>query len=102
MAMSSRIVALGAFALLLGGCATSYHNIGEEDPALGEAVRYNAAIQTINPAPVYAANAAQPGSHGEKGQKAVERYRKDQVKQPQVYQTTGSSGSGSSSASTPH
>ena len=101
--MSSRIVALGAFVLLLGGCATSYHNIGEEDPALGEAVRYNAAIQTINPAPVYAANAAQPGSSGEKGQKAVERYRKDSVKALQTIQTTsGSAGSGSSSAMTPH
>jgi len=100
--MSSRIVALGAFALLLGGCATSYHNIGEEDPALGEAVRYNAAVQTINPAPVYAANAAQPGSHGEKGQKAVERYRKGQVKEPQTIQTTTGSGSTGSNAATPH
>src|SRR5438309_749147 len=101
MAMSSRIVALGTFALLLGGCATSYHNIGEEDPALGEAVRYDAAIQTINPMPVYAANAAQPGSLGEKGQKAVERYRKDQVKALESYRTSSGS-TGGSSGSTPH
>jgi len=46
---------------------------------IGEAVKYNAAIQTINPAPVYTAEAAQPGSNGAKGEKAVERYRTDKV-----------------------
>ena len=53
----------------------------------GETVKYNAAIQTINPAPVYPANAALPGSNGDKGQKAVERYRNDEVKEVETMTT---------------
>ena len=51
-------------------------------------MKYDAAIQTINPAPVYAADAAQPGSNGDVGAKAVERYRTDKVKQVETMQTT--------------
>jgi len=84
----------------LAGCNTAYTHIGDEDVAFGEAVKYDQAIQVINPAPVYAANAAQPGSNGEVGQKSVERYRTDKVKQVEQMQTTGSTGGGSSSG--PH
>lgn len=82
-----------AACLGVSACNTAQTHIGDADPAIGEAVKYNAAIQTINPAPVYAEAAAQPGSHGDKGQKAVERYRRDQVKQVETMQTTSSSGS---------
>jgi hypothetical protein len=68
-----------ATCIALGACNTANTHIGDEDPFIGEAVKYNAAIQTINPAPVYTAEAAQPGSNGEKGEKAVERYRTDKV-----------------------
>ena len=91
-----------AACIALGGCNTANTHIGDEDPFLGEAVKYDAAIQTINPAPVYPANAALPGSNGEKGQKAVERYRKDEVKDVQMMQTTSGSAGAASSGSTPH
>jgi hypothetical protein len=87
-----------ALCAALCGCNTAQTHIGDEDPFLGEAVKYNAAIQTINPAPVYPADSAQAGSSGVKGQKAVERYRTDQVKPVETMQTT----TGSSSGSTPH
>ena len=47
------------------------------DPGFGEAVKYDMAAQTIDPDPVYPADSLQPGYHGEKGQKATERYRKE-------------------------
>ena len=92
--MSCKHLLLGVSCLALGACNTWNSHIGDEDPYLGEAVRYNAAIQTINPDPVYSANNAQPGSNGDKGARAVKRYRTDSVKQP-----TGTSGSGSMGAS---
>lgn len=94
--MSFRFVMLAAGALALGACNTVNKPIGQEDPAFGEAVKYNAAIQTINPAPVYAEGSAQPGEHGAKGAEAVKRYRTDQVKQVETMETTGgTTGSGS-------
>lgn len=77
--MSCRLAAVAAGALLLGACNTVNKNIGQEDPAFGEAVRYNAAVQTINPNPVYPEDAAEPGSSGAKGAAAVARYRTDKV-----------------------
>ena len=94
--MSSRLLLIAAAAAALGGCNTVNKNIGMEDPALGEAVRYNAAVQTINPDPVYQAGDAQPGDSGTKGAAAVKRYRTDAVKSVEAMQTTsGSSSSGS-------
>jgi hypothetical protein len=102
MAMSSKRLLIAAACAALGGCSTVYSHYGDEDPGLGEAVKYDQAVQVINPAPVYAANSTQPGSNGDVGAKAVERYRTDKVKQVQEMQTTsGSSGSGSSSGSGP-
>jgi predicted small secreted protein len=79
--MSSKRLLIAASCLGLAGCNTVDKNIGQEDPYLGEAVRYNAAVQTINPDPVYAADAAQPGDNGDKGADAVKRYRNDEVNQ---------------------
>jgi hypothetical protein len=87
--------------LALVGCNTANTHIGDEDAFLGEAVKYNAAIQTINPTPVYPAGSAQPGDNGAKGQAAVKRYRTDTVK-PVETMTTSSSGGGSSGGSGPH
>ena len=76
----------------LAGCNTWYSHIGDEDAGFGEAVKYDQAIQVINPAPIYAANSTQPGSNGDVGSKAVERYRTDKVKAVEQMQTTSGTG----------
>jgi hypothetical protein len=96
MAMSFKSLAIAIAACALAGCGTVNKNIGAEDVALGESVKYDAAIQIINPTPVYPAEAAQAGDNGAKGAEAVERYRTDKVKQVETMQTTGTGGSGSS------
>lgn len=80
-------------ALLLAGCAA-----GPRSPSatFGEAVKWNAAVQTIDPDPVYTAQDAQPGESGAKGAEAVKRYRTDNVKDVRVLTTTSNSSSGSS------
>jgi hypothetical protein len=92
MAMSSKLFLLFAGCAALGACNTVHRNIGQEDPGLGETVKYNAAIQTINPEPTYPAGSAQPGDSGVKGAAAVKRYRTDSVKQIEVMQTTSGTG----------
>ena len=77
--MSSRSILLGVSCLALTGCSTVYSHIGDEDPLMGESVRYNAAVQTINPDPVYAEGGMQPGEMGAHGVAAVNRYRTDKV-----------------------
>lgn len=91
MSYSARIL-LPIAVLALAGCNTANTHIGDEDPGMGETAKYNAAIQTINPTPVYPAAAAQPGDNGAKGQAAVKRYRTDQVKQVETMQTTSGTG----------
>ena len=78
---STLILSSAVFAV--AGCAAV-------DPGFGEAVRYDMAVQTVDPDPQYPADAAQPGYHGEKAQKATERYRKGQTK-PVVQQSAGGS-----------
>ena len=79
----------------LAACNTAKTHIGDEDPFLGEAVKYNAAVQTINPVPLYSDQGAQPGANGDTGAAAVKRYRTDKVKQVETMQTTsGTSTSG--------
>jgi len=85
--------------IALGGCNTVNSHIGDTDPFMGESVKYNAAIQTINPEPVYPPDSAQAGAVGDVGAKAVKRYRTDQVKQVETMATT-SSGTSSSGGST--
>lgn len=93
--MSSRlpIAALPAL-VLLAGCDTVYPASQSIDPGMGEAVKYNAAVQTIDPDPVYAQGGAQPGDNGDVGANAVKRYRTDQVKGVETESTTAA-GSGS-------
>jgi hypothetical protein len=89
--MSSKRLSIAAAALLLAGCSTMNKPIGAEDPGLGESVKYNAAIQTVNPDPAYPADSAQPGDSGAKGAAAARRYRTDSVKQVEAMQTTSGS-----------
>lgn len=91
--MSCKTLSLLAACGLLAGCETVHPVSQSTDPSFGEAVKYNAAVQTIDPDPVYAADAAQPGYHGEKGAEAVKRYRTDAVKQVEQ-QATSSQGAG--------
>ena len=75
---SKRVLTLPV-CLAIAGCNTAHTEIGQEDPFHGESVRYNAALQIINPDPVYPEGAMEPGSNGAKGAAAVNRYRTDQV-----------------------
>ncbi len=99
--MSSRRVLIALLSCCaLAACNTMYTHYGDEDPGLGEAPKFNAAVQTINPTPVYSANSAQPGSNGEVGAAAVKRYRTDKVKPTESLGTSaagGGSGTGMSS-----
>lgn len=81
-------IALG----LLAGCNTVDPVTLSPDPALGEAVKYNVAIQTIDPAPVYSELDAQPGASGVRGSEAVERYRTGAVTDVEAVQTTTGGG----------
>lgn len=89
--MSSKLLLIAAATVALGACNTMNKNIGTSDPAFGEAAKYNAAVQIINPDPVYPAGAAQAGDSGVKGAAAVKRYRTDTVKPVESMQTTGGS-----------
>lgn len=90
--MSFRLLMAPAALGLLAGCNTLDPQTLSVDRSFGEAVKYDTAIQIIDPDPVYTAEDAQPGDHGEKGAKAVDRYRKDQVKQPEQVETTAGPG----------
>jgi len=98
MAMRSDRMLIVAGSLLLGATACA-----PVDPGFGEAVRYDAAMQTIDPDPVYAADSLQPGYFGEKAQKATERYRKGTTKplQTQSIGGVGGGASGTGGGSTP-
>ena len=99
--MSFRLIATaGAATMLLSACHTTTPPLpqaGSMDPGFGEITKYNAAVQIIDPEPVYAATGAQPGDHGEKGAAAVKRYRTDQVKETES--TSGSQAGGAATGS---
>ncbi|WEK42511.1 MAG: hypothetical protein P0Y64_14090 [Candidatus Sphingomonas colombiensis] len=69
------------------------------DTTLGNAVKTNYALQTINPdpRPGTADPAVMEGGSGTHAAGAIERYRKGAVKQPQSMQTGRSSSSGAAS-----
>lgn len=83
------ITLLGSVSLL-AGCTPI-------DTTLGDSVKTDYALQTINPdpKPVPAEAAVMEGGSGTQAATAAERYRKGAVKQPQA-QTTGSGGSSGS------
>ena len=87
--MSSKLLAAASLSLLvLTGCSSLNQNNISPDPAFGEAAKYNAAVQTVDPDPVYSEEDAQPGENGAKGAAAVRRYRTDSVKDVQQQTTT--------------
>jgi hypothetical protein len=74
-------------------------DIASPDPAFGEAVKYDMAIQVIDPDPVYDEDGAQPGDNGEVAAKAVERYRTgENVERHKSDSSMGSSGSAGGAA----
>ena len=81
-------------ALALGGCAQHYSTAaGEIDAAeFGEANRQTYAAMIIDPDPQYDEPLPTSAEHAAD---AIERYRNDQVKQPETIRTTaGVSGGG--------
>ena len=85
---SKLLIAAPLAVLLLSGCDTLNQNNLSPDPAFGETTKYNAAVQTIDPDPVYAEEGSQPGDSGAKGAAAVKRYRTDAVKTLETQTTT--------------
>ena len=101
--MSFRLIAISGAGLVLAACTTApsgeLGQAGSLDAGFGETSKYNAAVQTIDSEPVYAAAGAQPGDNGEKGAAAVKRYRTDAVKDVEspTQGTGGQAGSGGGS-----
>lgn len=92
MAISFKpLLALGALA-----CASCT----SVDHGLGEAVKYDMALQTIDPDPVYPPGSAEPGTSGTTNAEAAKRYRTDAVK-PVVVTTTTTSPGGAGASSGP-
>ena len=82
--------------LFLGGSALAATGCTPVDAGFGEAMRYDMAVQTIDPDPQYPEGSAQPGANGVKGQKAHERYRKGETKSLRI-ETSRSGGGGGGS-----
>jgi hypothetical protein len=103
--MSYKLLAAASLLILTACRTTSDGHVapqaGSLDAAFGEVTKYNAAMQTINPDPVYAEGGAQPGDNGDKGADAVARYRTDQVKDTQPAGATTRRAGGSSGGSGP-
>ena len=74
-------------ALAAAGCA-------QVDPGMGEAVKYDQAIQTVNPDPVYPPSAARPGDNGAKAAAAAQRYRLGAVKPVEIMSISSGTSSG--------
>ena len=88
--MSCKLVAPALAALFLAGCNTAQSKIGSEDKRFGESVKYDMAIQTINPDPVFAPDGALPGDSGAQAAAATKRYRTDAVKKIEEIKTSTS------------
>jgi hypothetical protein len=93
--MSSKLTVVLLAVPFLAACETVHPVSESTDPGFGEAVKYNAAVQTLNPEPVYAAGGALPGQNGQRAAEATKRYRSGQVKQVEAQGTGASSGGGS-------
>ena len=87
--------------LILAGATFAAAGCAPVDPGFSEALRYDMAVQTVDPDPQYPADAAQPGDHGEKAQKATERYRKGQTKALRQESASGGSAGGAGGGNTP-
>ena len=81
--------------VMVAGCQTPAPQAGSLDAGFGETVKYDMALQVIDPDPVYDDQDAQPGDNGAKAAAAARRYRTDQVKAVESQGTTTSSSSSS-------
>ena len=95
--MSFRLTAVLLAVPLLAACETIDPVSESKDPGFGETVKYNAAVQTVNPEPVYAADGALPGQSGQRATDATKRYRAGQVKQTESQGTSSSTSGGGGS-----
>ena len=75
-AMMAAAAAAG-LTLAMGACAPV-------DPGLGEAHRYDMALQTIDPDPVYPEDGAKPGDNGAVAAEATKRYRTGKAKPVEI------------------
>jgi hypothetical protein len=80
--------------LALSGCSTTNFLDEPGDSKFGEANRQTMMAQVVNPDPVYTEPLTTSGEHAAD---AIERYRNDQVTEPETVSTSsgGSGGSGS-------
>lgn len=92
MNCKARMIAALAAATLASGCASVADKefLGYQDPGFGEANRATYAAMVVNPDPEY--DTAIPPTSAEHAAQAIERYRNDQVKQPERIETTESIG----------
>lgn len=79
---------------LCSACETVDPTTQSTDAGFGETLKYDMAIQTINPDPVYDEEGAQPGDSGARAAEATKRYRTDRVKDANNVTTGGVAGSG--------
>ena len=97
MITKRRAMAMGALAALAASTAACTHAdrefIGQQDTGFGDANRATFAAMVINPDPRY--DTPIPTTSAEHAAQAIDRYRKDQVKQPDRINTTSVSGGGS-------
>ena len=84
-----------ALALACSACASTedMELVGYQDPGFGEANRATFAAMVVNPDPVY--EDPIPPTSAEHAAQAIERYRTDDVKQPERITTTRKVGGGS-------
>ena len=82
------LTAMAALAMATSACSPV-------DLSLGEAVKYDQAIQTINPDPVYAPGSALPGASGTHAVTAAKAYRMGTVKPVEKISISGGSSGGS-------
>ena len=84
-----RLVGTVSLAAALGACSPV-------DLSLGEAVKYDQAIQTINPDPIYPPGSALPGASGTHAVTAAKAYRLGTVKPVEKISISSGSSSGGS------
>ena len=83
------LIAITALVAAVGACSPV-------DPSFGEAVKYDQAIQTINPDPVYPPGSALPGASGTHAVTAAKAYRLGTVKPVEKISISSGSSSGGS------
>lgn len=90
MNTKARILVMAAlpFTALAAGCTSvaDHEFIGYKDPTWGDANRSTFAAQVVNPDPVY--DDPIPATSADHAVDAIDRYRDDQVKQPERISTT--------------